>query len=143
MIDSGKVKKYILSNYNKYGILNEYGKPITKAEMLALLNILESNDECLDSFHDVAFNGYNEFCGIYSDYENDNDTYSALMAHHRFMTDSDLFQFVQDKWDEYVDNEEEESLYFGSFANYFLELYDNDITRTSDGYVIRYEYWFF
>ena len=46
-----------------YGIMY-YNKPITEKEYIELLDILQANDETIESFYDVA-NNRDEFCGIY------------------------------------------------------------------------------
>jgi len=128
-----KQKAYILSNYDKYGLFDESKIPITRDDMLALLNILESNDVTLDELHDVAFNGLDEFCGIFGSYENDSDTYNALLSHHLFLTDSEFIDYALEKVQELKNDGEDVAKYFAMFI-------DDSIAKTSDGYVIRFDY---
>ena len=140
-------KAYILENFNKYGIMasEDFNKrdlhPITKAEMLGLLNILEAHGENLDTFHDASFNGYSNFCEIYGGFEDDSDTYNALMQFNQFFTDDEfiswMLEHVQDEIDNYGDYEEAMA-FIKAVA--FDEACDESIVKTEDGYVriVRY-----
>lgn len=127
------IKTYILEHYNEYGLHHDNGKPISKADMLELLNILESQGETLESLHDVAFNGYSEFCGIYSNYTDDNKTYNALLSHFRFFSESEFIEYMLEQIEEYREDGSTD------VAEYF-KLFDDSIYKTSDGYVKRYDY---
>lgn len=136
---NNKQKEYILDNYNNYGLYNDHGEPITRADMLALLNILEVNGETLDSLHDVALCGGDEFCSIYnlSGYENDSAVYNALVAHHIFLSDNEFIDWILEQIQEDI----------GSGDDYAQHIYDmtngesdTQIYKTNDGYVIRFDY---
>lgn len=131
---NNQVKQYILEHYSEYGIMNEHNKPITQAEMLGLLNILEANQETLESFHDVALNGYDEFCCIYGSYETDSDTYEALIAHHLFLNDNEFIDYMLEKIQEYTEDGSTD------VAEWFKRVEDDSIYKTNDGYVIRFDY---
>lgn len=137
-----KMKAYILDNHDKYGIHNEKGELLSREEMIALLNILESNGENLDSFHDASFNYSGEFCGIYGSFENDDDTYKTLMAFHFFYhTVDDLIEHIETVRDEWWNDDLDWNLEtYGDFATYFKKVWDDEIIRTSDGYVRRINY---
>lgn len=125
-----KVKEYILKHYKEYNLINAKCEPMQNEEdMLKLLNILEAHDENLDSLHDVAFNGYTEFCGIVGTFEDDIDTCKALYDFNVFFKNEDeLFQFAKEQI-ESTYNEEDEMT-----AEKYLA--DEDIRKTSDGYVL-------
>ncbi len=122
--DTGGVKNWILSNWNQYGI-----KSIkSKDDMVRLLNILEANNQCFDDFHDASFNGFDEFCGIFGSFEDDDATYNTLDQFHLFFTDMESLN----KWANEMCEEEEESIL--SFLS------SQDIRKTSDGYVVKLYY---
>lgn len=125
-----KVKEYILKHYKEYNLINSKCEPMkNEKEMLVLLNILEAHDETLDGLHDAAFNGYTEFCGIVGTFENDIDTCHALYDFNVFFeTEEELFHFAK---------EQVESIYSDE-DNMTSEKYlaDEDIRKTSDGYVL-------
>ena len=146
MIDN---KQYILKNYDKYGIMvsdtfkfnPDKARPLTQKEMLGLLNILEAHGETLDSFHDASFNGEGFFCELWSSFENDNDTYNALMQFNQFFTESEfidwMIEHVTDEIDNYGNYEEAmESIKKVAFD----DACDESIIKTEDGYVriVRY-----
>lgn len=142
-------KKYILDNFNKYGIMvsdtftfnAEKAHPITQKEMLGLLNILEAHGENLDSFHDASFNNESFFCEIYGGFEDDNDTYNALMQFNEFFTDTEfidwMLEHIQDEIDNYGDYNDAMD-FIKKVA--FDEACDESIIKTEDGYVriVRY-----
>lgn len=136
---NNKQKEYILDNYNNYGLCNDHGKPITRADMLALLNILEVNGETLDSLHDVALCGGDEFCCIYnlSGYENDSAVYNALMAHHIYLSNNDFIDWILEQIQE--DKEEGED-YAQHIHDYTYGNSDTQIYKTAHGYVIRFDF---
>jgi len=142
-------KEYILNNFNKYGIMvcdsfkfnAEKAHPITKKEMLGLLNILDAHGENLDSFHDASFNNESFFCDIYGSFEDDNDTYNALMQFNAFYTDEEFIEWmlehIQDEIDNYGSNADAME-YIKKVA--FDKACDESIVKTEDGYVriVRY-----
>lgn len=137
-----KMKAYILNNHDKYGIHNEKGELLSRDEMLALLNMLEANGENLESLHDASFNNRREFCGIYGSFDNDDDTYRTMMAFHFFYpTVDDLLEHIETVREEYWNDDLEENIeYYGDFASYFKMMWDDEIIKTSDGWVRRIEY---
>ena len=140
-------KAYIMQNFDKYGIIaseNVWRKdahPITKAEMLGLLNILEAHGENLDSFHDASFNGYGDFCDIFGTFADDNDTYNALMQFNCFIPEDEFVEWMLEHIQNEIDN-------YGDYAEAmdfikeeaFGDACDSDIIKTEDGYVhiVRY-----
>lgn len=146
MIDN---KEYILNNFDKYGIMvsdsfkfnPKKARPLTKHEMLGLLNILDAHGENLDSFHDASFNNEMFFCDIYGSFEDDNDTYNALMQFNAFYTDEEfinwMLEHIQDEIDTYG-NYEDAMQYIKDVA--FDNACDETIVKTEDGYVriVRY-----
>lgn len=121
-----KQKNYILDNCDKYGIKNEQGELLNREKMLALLNILEVHGQTLDSFHDVAFNGYSEFCEIVGRFENDSDVYRALLEFNVFIPRKEFPDFMV--------NEYENAIFcgFDSVEQYFDT---EDLRESTDGFV--------
>lgn len=142
-------KEYMMANFEKYNIRTsdtfhynaEKSRPLTKKEFLGLLNILDACGENLDSFHDASFNGYGTFCDIFGSFEDDNDTYNALMQFYAFYTDEEfidwMIEHVQDEIDNYG-NYEDAMDYIKEVA--FDKACDESIYKTEDGYVraVRY-----
>lgn len=108
---NNKQKEYILDNYNNYGLCNDHGKPITRADMLALLNILEVNGETLDS--------------------------NALLAHHIFLTNDAFIDWILEQIQEDKENGED---YTQHIHDMTYGESDTQIYKTNDGYVIRFDY---
>lgn len=137
-----KMKAYILDNHDKYGIHNRKGELLSRDEMLMLLNILEANGETLDSFHDAAFNYPSDFCGIYGNFKNDDDTYQVLLDFHYFYkTVDELIEHIETVREEWWADDLEFNLeVYGDFPTYFKKVWDSEIIRTSDGYVRRIDY---
>ncbi|WP_406543872.1 hypothetical protein [Pseudobutyrivibrio sp.] len=125
-------KAYILQNYDKYGLLNRQNKPITRRDMLDLLNILESQNENLDSFHDAAFNSYTEFMDIYREdsFADDLDTYHAILRKYSFFTVNEFIDYILETMQEENGPEFIYELTYDLYGD--LELF-----RTSDGYVLK------
>lgn len=125
-------KAYILQNYDKYSLLNRQNKPITRRDMLDLLNILESQNETLDSFHDAAFNSYTEFMDIYREdsFANDLDTYHAILRKYSFFTVNEFIDYILETMQEENGPEFIYELTYDLYGD--LELF-----RTSDGYVLK------
>ena len=78
-------KEHILNHWNEYHI--EGIK--TKDDMVWLLNVLQAHGENLDTFHDAAFNGLREFCGIVGSFTTDDDTFRALQEFNVFYKTKD------------------------------------------------------
>lgn len=127
------VKEYILKNYDRYGLLTQDNKPITQYDMLALLNILESQGETLDSMHDVALNGYTEYMDIWHGcpFEDDNETYHAIIEKFSFFTEKEFIEWAIATATDGDGIEYLRELAFDDFS-------DNTLYKTSDGYVLRY-----
>ena len=125
-----KQKEYILKHYKKYNLINSKLKPMnSKKDMIKLLNILEAHDKTLDDLHDTQFNGYTEFCGIVGTFKNDYDTCKALYDFNVFFESlEELHKFAEEQI-EGTYNEDEQM----SVEEY---LADEDIRKTSDGYVL-------
>lgn len=142
-------KAYIMANYKRYGIRtsdtwkydDNKSRELTEKEFLGLLNILDAHGENLDTFHDASFNHEQWFCDIYGSFEDDNDTYNALMQFNAFYTDEEfikwMLEHIQDEIDNYGDYNEAMD-FIKSVA--FDEACDESIIKTEDGYVrtVRY-----
>lgn len=112
-----KIKQYQLNNWKKYNLVD------TKEDFIKLLNILEAHNENLDSLHDVVFNGYDEFCGIYGSFEDDKETTNTLLDYHRFFkTEEEFKKFVLEECEE-----------MDITYNEYIE--DEDIRKTEDGFI--------
>ena len=138
-----KIKAHILNNHDKYGIISPFNfKPISEKEMLGLLNILEAHGENLDSFHDMAINGGNLFCGIWGAWGDDSENYSILLDFNIFYSNEDFFDvFIDEHCREAWEDDLEYNLKeYGDFATYVKEYWDSEIVKTSDGYVRILEY---
>ena len=94
-------KAYILQNYDKYGLLNRQNKPITRRDMLDLLNILESQNETLDSFHDATFNSYTEFMDIYREDSFANDSLHFPAGTERY----EIWLWIESKYGVSIGND--------------------------------------
>lgn len=113
-----KIKAYCLEHWQEYNLTD------TKKDFVALINILESQNETLDSLHDVALNGYTEFCGIWgSRWETDRDVVNTLFDYHQFFTNQDELNEVM----------KENATECDCTVDEYLEL--EDIRRTSDGII--------
>lgn len=118
----GKIehKDYIVRNFNKYGI-----RGIKSADdMIELLNILQAHDETLESFH----GGHSEFCGIFGDMPDDNETYKALIEFNCFYR----------TLEEYLEIARENAEYDGLTIEEYTEY--ETLYQTEDGYVLFLEY---
>ena len=122
-----------------YGIM-ENNKPISKAEYIGLLNILQANQESIDDFYNVA-NNRSEFCGIYKmsgSYNDNSEVYSALMAHHIFLSDKAFIDWILERIQEEVESGNND--YSQLIHDYTYNNSDTQIYKTNDGYVIRFDY---
>lgn len=121
---------YMLNNYDKYGL------NVSRDEFIELLNILEINDENLDSFHDVAFNGLTMFCDIFGRWDTDNELLETLKAFHVFVKRGELKEYLEMYLNETIlydsDSIEDVKQSFEWFIDEF-----NDST---DGYVRKLYY---
>ena len=131
-------RQYIIDNWQAYNLTD------TKEEFIALLNCLEANGETIDSLHDVAFNGYDEFMGIWGHFENDRDVVEAVFEFSCFFTLEDFKEYLYEQLAEA--KEDYEKTHDDYFLRSFYEDHFTDdnpdcrITRTTDGYVktVRY-----
>lgn len=124
-------KEYILKNFDKYGLLTQDNQPITQRDMLELLNILESQNETLDSMHNAVLNGEDTFLGIWhtgplyaSPFENDTELYHTIIENFTFMNDTQFIDYILDLWADYEHDTD------------FIIFNDMHVHKTSDGYVI-------
>ena len=116
-------KGYIMAHWVEYNLAD------TKEDFLALLNILESMDENIDTLHNAVFNGYDEFAGYYiADCATDREAVDVLLYFNRFMTVEELKVFLYDSI-EYDGMEMTKECYCDN------DFSDDRITRTTDGYV--------
>ena len=124
-------KEYAIQHFDKYGLSDFQGKPITQADMLALLNILESQDVTLEDMHNVVLNGEDTFLGIWhtgplysSPFENDTELYHLIIENFSFLTDTQFIDYILDLWTDYEHDTD------------FIIFNDMHVYKTSDGYVI-------
>ena len=125
-------KEYALQHFDIYGLSDYQGKPITQADMLALLNILESQDETLEDMHNVVINGEDTFLGIWhtgplysSPFENDTELYHLIIENFSFLTDTQFIDYILDLWTDYEHDTD------------FIIFNDMHVYKTSDGYVLK------
>ena len=130
-----KIKAYCIKNHDKYGIHNEHGELLSEQEMFELLEILDLFNENLDSFHDVAMNGYDEFCGIYGTFTDDDDTYKTIIEYHEYIKQSELNEFFNDILDNYTYDTDTEEQSVDDFKHYFEFMYLDDIDIVKGGLV--------
>ena len=119
---------YIVKNWDKYGI--EALK--SKQDMVELLNILQANEENLDTMHDVVINGTQDgfFCSIYGEWDTDTEIVETLQDLHIFFaTREDLEKHIIIRLE---DNGEEVT---ADTINEEIE--SEDIRQTRDGYVLK------
>ena len=127
-------RNYILEHWNEYNLTD------TRAEFIALLNILDAHGETIDSLHAVALNGEDLFCGIYHGFENDRDTVSTLFEYNQFIADAwEIQDIIETRLADYTDAYGKEEADTEIKAMYCDDIYcDELITRTTDGYVYTY-----
>ena len=119
---------YIVKNWDKYGI--EALK--SKQDMFELLNILQANEENLDTMHDVVINGTENgfFCDIYGEWDTDTEIVETLQDLHIFFpTMEELKKYITIRLE---DNGEEVT---ADTINEEIE--SEDIRQTRDGYVLK------
>lgn len=119
---------YIVKNWNNYGI--EAIK--SKQDMVELLNILQANEENLDTMHDVVINGTGNgfFCDIYGEWDTDTEIVETLQDLHIFFpTMEELKKYITIRLE---DNGEEVT---ADTINEEIE--SEDIRQTHDGYVLK------
>lgn len=132
-------KEYVLEHYNEYGIKDRHDKPITQKNMRALLNILESQEENFDDFlEEASYTGLSFYFGIMHTNTCISDTYDAIIEHFTFYSDE---EFINDFIMPIIEENEEDipaSEYIRQLTE--GEIYDTTIYKTSDGYVVRYDF---
>ena len=107
---------------------DSYGLRETKESFIALLNMLQANNENLDSLHNVAFNGYEEFMGIYGTFDDDKDVAQAVIEFNIF------FSSINDLADRTAEN----AFYEGTTIE--EELDSCELYKTHTGFVDRLHY---
>ena len=124
-------KEYALQHFNNFGLLDYQGNPITRADMLALLNILESQGESLDTMHETVANGEDTFLNIWhtgplysSPFGSDSELYHAILENFSFLTDAQFIDYIMELWAEYEHDTD------------FIIFHDMHVIKTADGYVI-------
>lgn len=139
-----KQREYILSNWQAYDLTDTY------AEFVALLNCLEAYGETIDSLHDVAMNGYDEFIGVYHSggFKNDREVVEAVFEFSCFFTLEDFKAYLYEQLEEAKQDEENETN--ETYKGMYLEMFYTDnftddnpdcqIVKTSDGYVKKVRY---
>lgn len=119
-------KEYILTNFDKYGLLTQDNQPITQRDMLELLNILESQNETLDSLHAAVISGYDEYMNIWhgGSFESDTELYHIIIENFSFLTDTQFIDYMLDLWADFEHDTD------------YIIFHDMYVYKTSDGYVI-------
>lgn len=119
-------KEYALQHFDKYGLSDYQGKPITQADMLALLNILESQDETLDTLHAAVISGYDEYMHIWhgGSFESDTELYHIIIENFSFLTDAQFIDYMLELWADFEHDTD------------YIIFHDMYVYKTSDGYVI-------
>ena len=119
---------YIVKNWNNYGI--EALK--SKQDMVELLNILQANEENLDTMHDVVINGTKDgfFCSIYGEWYTDTEIVETLQSLHLFFPSMEALQeYIAIRVEEYGEEVTADTIN--------EEIEAEDIRRTRDGYVLK------
>jgi hypothetical protein len=127
-------RQYIIDNFKSYNLINSKCEMMQdKKDMIKLLNILECNNESLDSLHKTITKNFSEFCGIFGPFENENDICRALYEHHVFFENEvELKSFIKKQIaDVYPENEK-------ITVEEYLE--NEEIYKTIDGYVLKLYY---
>ena len=124
-------KKYCEDHFAEY----PFGMK-KKEEMAALLNILQANDETLDSMHDAVFNGSDEFMGIFGRWDTDKDLYEAVLQFNSFFGEQEFINWILEKikdmkYDELDPAEEIKTWTYDELSA------DTKVVKTEDGYVVR------
>ena len=132
-MDKIMAKDYILNHWSEYNLGLK-----SRQEMLALLNILQANDETLDSLHDVCLNGFMEFADIIGRWESDADVVQSLYQFNDFFTESEFIDFILEQIEEIRADGEDPAEVIGEWTN--GNTGDIFIIRTEDGYVRRVYY---
>lgn len=119
-------KEYILKNFDKYGLLTQDNQPITQRDMLELLNILESQDETLDTLHAAVISGYDEYMHIWhgGSFESDTELYHIIIENFSFLTDAQFIDYMLELWTDFEHDTD------------YIIFHDMYVYKTSDGYVI-------
>ena len=128
-------KEYIVSHYRQYPF-----EMNSKEDMVALLNILQANDETLESMHDAVFNGYHEFMGIIGRWDTDQDLYEAVMEFNNFYTEEDFIDWILEQQSLLPKEGYDDPVAEIHNWTYDDEISDTHIYKTEDGYVLRVNY---
>lgn len=128
-------KEYCVSHYSEYPFKME-----NKTEMLALLNILQANDETLDSMHDVVFNGCREFMDIFGEWDTVQELYDTILQFNMFLSESEFIDWILEKLEELKYEGFDDSVDEIRTWTYDDEISDTKVIKTEDGYVIRVWY---
>lgn len=133
-----KQRDYIIKHWKKYNLTD------TKEEFVALLNILESYGETIDSLHNTTLNDTKVFCGIVGEFANDRDTVAALFEFNTFLeTPGEVAAVIYDKIEYYRDccDYTQEEINAEIKATFCDDIYsDEKIDKTRDGYVYKIAY---
>lgn len=130
-----KVMQYCIKNHDKYGIHNEKGELLSEQEMKELLLILDLFGENLDTFHDVQYQGYTDFCGVVGERFDDNDTYKSIVDFHNYIKQSDVNRFMYDLLDNYTYCQEKELQSIEDFKEDFVNFTLDELDIVEGGLV--------
>lgn len=133
-MDKITAKQYCVDHYAEYPF-----KMKDKAEMVALLNILQANNENLDSMHDAVFNGYGDFMGIFGRWDTDAELYDAVLQFNTFFDEKEFIDWMLEKIEDLEYDGEDPAEEIKSWT-YDDEPSDTKIVKTEDGYVVRVWY---
>ena len=119
-----KIKNYILSNWDKYNVVD------SREKMLSLLNVLEAHNENLDTLHDIVMGNTDMLAGIWitSNPQTDREVVKILYEYNYFFkTEEELHSYIRNIAEE-CDLTFEECLE------------SEDVVKTQDGYVVILHY---
>lgn len=127
---------YIVSAWEKYNLTD------SKADFVALVNILQACNESLDSLHEAYINGDNEFCDIYHGeaWDDEREIVTALFEFCTFYTEAEFVDYMIERRADYDSMEEYTEAIQDETTDETNGNNDVQISRTADGYVIRLYY---
>ena len=130
-----QAKDYVVSHYEQYPFEMK-----SKGDMIALLNILQANDETLDTMHDAVFNGYDSFMGIFGEWNTDQELYEAVMEFNVFFTEEEFIDWILEQQSLLPEEGYDDPVAEIHCWTYDDEPSDTHIYKTEDGYVLRVNY---
>lgn len=129
-------KEYLIKNWKAYKVAD------SKADFVALLNILQACGENLDGLHNAFFNGYSEFCDIYhgQPWESDREVADALKEFCSYYTEKEFIDMILDRRADFETSTEWSEEILAMTTDEADGDNDTQILKTDDGYVVRVWY---